>query len=91
MAAIAYAAVVVTGAGIVVGILTWVTHKEELPYAAAQALQAAVCQLLGAIAVTVLWAAYSVFVFGAMLPLMQNPTQYKDTLPPQLGGYARPA
>jgi len=46
MAAIAHGSVVVTGPGIVVGVLIWLTQKEKSPYAAAQAMQAAVYQLL---------------------------------------------
>lgn len=82
MAAIAHGSVVVTGPGIIVGVLIWLTQKEKSPYAAAQAMQAAVYQLLGTIAIVILWIAYSIFVLIATLPIMQHPAQYEDTLPP---------
>ena len=82
MAAIAHGSVVVTGPGIVVGVLIWLTQKEKSPYAAAQAMQAAVYQLLGTIAVVALWIAYSIFVTIACIPIFQNPAQYENTLPP---------
>jgi len=81
MAAIAHGSVVVTGPGIVVGVLIWLTQKEKSPYAAAQAMQAAVYQLLGTIAVVALWIAYSIFVTIACMPIFQIPAQYEDTLP----------
>jgi hypothetical protein len=37
MAAIAHGSVVVTGPGIVVGVLVWLTQKEKSPWAAAWA------------------------------------------------------
>lgn len=82
MAAIAHGSVIVTGPGIIVGVLIWLTQKEKSPYAAAQAMQAAVYQLLGMIAIVILWIAYSIFVLIATLPIMQHPAQYEDTLPP---------
>lgn len=82
LAAIAHGAVVLTGTGIIVGVLVWLTQKEKSAYAAAQSMQAAVYQLLGTIAIVVLWVAYSVFAMVAMLPVMQNPARYEDTLPP---------
>ena len=82
LAAIAHAAVVVTGTGVIVGVLIWLTQKEKSPYAVAQAMQAVVYQLLGAVAIVASWIAYSVFVMIATLPLLQNPAQYEDTVPP---------
>ena len=82
MAAIAHGSVVLTGPGIAVSVLIWLAQKEKSLYAAAQAMQAAVYQLLGTIAVIGLWIAYSVFVTIALIPVFQNPAQYENTLPP---------
>ena len=82
MAAIAHGSVVLTGPGVIVAVLIWLTRKEESRYAAAQAVQAAVYQLLGTIAVMVFWTAYSVFVTIACIPIFQNPAQYENSLPP---------
>ena len=82
LAAIAHGVVVLTGAGIIVGIYVWLAQKEKSAYAAAQAKQAAVYQLIGTIVTVVLWVAYTVFAVLAMLPVMRNPAQYEDTLPP---------
>jgi len=82
LAAMVHGAVVVTGAGIIVGVLVWLTQKEKSPYAAAQAMQAAVYQLLGTIAIVVSWTAYSILVLIATLPIIQHPSQYEDTPPP---------
>lgn len=82
LAAIAHGVVVLTGPGVVVGVLVWLTQKEKSAYASAQAMQAAVYQLLGMVAIMVLWIAYTVFAVIAMLPVMQNPAQYEDALPP---------
>ncbi|MBN1811378.1 MAG: DUF4870 domain-containing protein [Anaerolineae bacterium] len=85
MAAIAHGSVVLTGPGIAVAVLIWLTQKEKSAYAAAQAMQAAVYQLLGTIAVMGLWVAYSVFVTVALIPVFQDPAQYENTLPPLFG------
>ena len=82
MAAIAHGSVVLTGPGVIVAVLIWLTRKEESRYAAAQAVQAAVYQMLGTIAVMVFWTAYSVFVTIACIPIFQNPAQYENSLPP---------
>ena len=82
MAAIAHGSVVISGPGIVVGMLIWLTQKEKSPYAAAQALQAAVFQLLGTVAIIVLWIAYTVFVTIAFIPIVQNPALYENAVPP---------
>ena len=82
MAAIAHGSVVLTGPGVIVAVLIWLTRKEESRYAAAQAVQAAVYQMLGTIAVMVLWTAYSVFVTIVCIPIFQNPAQYENSLPP---------
>ena len=82
MASIAHGSVVLTGPGVIVAVLIWLTRKEESRYAAAQALQAAVYQMLGTIAVMALWTAYGVFVTIVSLQIFRDPAQYENSLPP---------
>jgi len=83
MAAIAHGCVIATGPGIIAAVLIWLMQQEKSRYAAGQALQAAVYQLLGMIVIVVLWVGYTVLWTIAMIPMMQNPEKYNNApLPP---------
>jgi uncharacterized Tic20 family protein len=82
MAAMAHAAAVILGPGIIVGIFVWLTQKEEAPYASRQGLQAALFQLLGMIVAVILWTAWGIFYALTWIPLIQNPGQFESAPPP---------
>lgn len=82
MAAIAHASVVVSGLGILVGVVIWLTQKEKSAYAARQGMQAAVYQLLGMIAIVTLWVLWGIFYAITFIPMIRNPEQFQDAPPP---------
>jgi len=82
MAAISHAAVIVSGPGILVGLVIWLTQREKSTFAARHGLQAAVYQLLGFIAIIALWFLWGFFYFLTFIPIIANPNQYQDAPPP---------
>jgi uncharacterized Tic20 family protein len=82
MAAIAHAAVVVFGPGILVGVFIWLTQKEKAAYASNQGLQAAVFQLVGMILTMVMWVAWGIFYALTWIPFVQNPELLDGPPPP---------
>lgn len=75
LAALAHGSVVVQGLGLLVGVLVYITQREKSRYAAFQALQAAVYQLLNMILIGVLWAIWGVFyavAISGMFSLSRN-------------------
>jgi uncharacterized Tic20 family protein len=82
MAALSHAAVIVSGPGILVGIIIWLTQREKSPYASRQGLQAVVYQLLGFLAIIVLWFIWGIFYFLSFIPMILNPNQFQDAPPP---------
>ena len=82
MAAIAHAAVVVFGPGILVGVFIWLTQKEKAAYASKQGLQAAVFQLIGMIVTMVLWVVWGIFYALTWIPFVNNPELLDGPPPP---------
>jgi uncharacterized Tic20 family protein len=82
MAALSHGAVAMSGPGILVGVLIWLTQREKSAYASRQGLQAAVYQLLGMIAIVGMWIAWGIFYAISMIPMIQEPTRYEDAPPP---------
>ena len=82
MAAISHAAVIVSGPGILVGLVIWLTQREKSAYAARHGLQAAVYQLLGFIAIIALWFLWGFFYFLTFIPIIANADRYQDAPPP---------
>jgi uncharacterized Tic20 family protein len=82
MAALAHGSVVISGPGILVGVLIWLTQKEKSAYASRQGLQAAVYQLLGMIVIAGLWMLWGVFYAISMIPMLRHPELYEDAPPP---------
>ncbi len=82
MAALAHGSVVLSGAGILVGVLIWLTQREKSAYASGQGLQAAVYQLLGMIVIVGLWLAWGIFYAVSMIPLIRDAERYADAPPP---------
>jgi uncharacterized Tic20 family protein len=82
MAAISHGSVVMSGPGILVGVLIWLTQKEKSAYASRQGLQAAVYQLLGMAVIIGLWVLWGIFYAITLIPMMQDPARYEDAPPP---------
>ncbi len=78
MAALAHGSVVLTGPGIVVGVLIWLTQKEKAAYAAAQAMQAAVYQLIGFALMMAAWVGWTVLFMLSLIPAMVNPAAFES-------------
>jgi uncharacterized Tic20 family protein len=78
MAALSHAAVIVSGPGILVGVIIWLTQRDKSPFASRQGLQAAVYQLLGMIVIIALWILWAGFYFLSMIPLIIAANQNQD-------------
>lgn len=82
MASLAHGAVALSGPGILVGVLVWLTQKEKSAWASGQGLQAAVYQLLGMILFIGLWVIWGIFYAISMIPMIRNAEEYGDAPPP---------
>jgi uncharacterized Tic20 family protein len=82
MAAISHGGVIVSGPGVLVGLVIWLTQREKSPYAARQGMQAAVYQLLGFLGIIALWFLWGIFYFLTFIPLIIYPDRYQDAPPP---------
>ena len=71
LAALAHGSVVMRGLGLLVGVVIYVTQREKSRFAAFQALQAAVYQLVNMILIGVLWVIWG-FFYAAMISTMFN-------------------
>jgi uncharacterized Tic20 family protein len=78
MAALSHAAVIVSGPGILVGVIVWLTQREKSPFASRQGLQAAVYQIVGMIVIIALWILWGIFYFLSMIPLIIASNQNQD-------------
>ncbi len=84
LAALAHASVVAQGVGILVGVVVYVTQRDKSRFAAFQALQAAVYQLLNLIIIMGLWLVWGVFYGLSMIPLIQQAEANPDAAPPAI-------
>ena len=84
LAALAHGSVVAQGLGILVGVVVYVTQRDKSRYAAFQALQAAVYQLINLIIIMGLWLVWGVFYGLSMIPLIQQANANPDAPPPAI-------
>ena len=84
LAALAHGSVVAQGIGILVGVLVYITQRDKSRYAAFQALQAAVFQLLNFIIIIGMWLAWGVFYGLSMIPLVRQANANPDAAPPTI-------
>jgi uncharacterized Tic20 family protein len=82
LSALAHAAVLTGAIAPVVGVIIYLTRKEKSAYAAGQGLQAAVYQLLGLLAMIIVWSCWGFFYTLTFIPLIRYPDQYQDAPPP---------
>jgi len=81
LAAIAHGSVVVTGIGILVGMVIFLTQREKSQFASRQGIQAAIYQLLGFILLTALWVLWGILYAFTFIPIIRNPNLYQDGPP----------
>lgn len=81
LAALAHGTIVTGAIGPVAGILIYITQKEKSTYAAGQALQAALYQLIGLVIAIIAWSCWGGFYALSLVPLITNPEQYNDAPP----------
>ncbi len=84
LAALAHGSVVAQGIGILVGVLVYITQRDKSRYAAFQALQAAVFQLLNLIIIIGMWLVWGVFYGLSMIPLIMQAETNPDAAPPAI-------
>ena len=84
LAALAHGSVVAQGIGILVGVFVYVTQREKSRYAAFQALQAAVFQLVNLIITVGMWLAWGAFYGLSMIPLIEQTESNPDAAPPAI-------
>jgi uncharacterized Tic20 family protein len=82
LAALTHAAVITQGLGLLAGVIVYVTQREKSRWAAFQALQAAVYQLITLLVVVGLWIVWGIFYAVSMIPMIQHPEMYQDAPPP---------
>ncbi|MBD3210591.1 hypothetical protein GF318_04390 [Candidatus Micrarchaeota archaeon] len=87
LAALAHGSVVAQGVGILVGVFIYITHRDKSRYAAFQALQAAVFQLLNLIVVIGMWFAWGILYRLGMIALIKQGDVTSDAAPPPYSGY----
>lgn len=82
MAALSHGSIIAGQMGIVAAIAVYVTQKDKSVYAARQAVQAAVYQIVGFIVILLGWGCWTGFYFLTFIPIINNPNQYQDAPPP---------
>ena len=82
LAALAHGSAVAQGIGILVGVLVYVTQRDKSRFAAFQALQAAVYQLVNFIIVIGMWIVWGVFYGVGMIPFIMYFENHPDAAPP---------
>ena len=84
LAALAHGSVIAQGIGILVGVVVYISQREKSRYAAFQALQAAVFQLLNLIIIGFMWLVWGVFYGLSMIPLIKLTDANPDAAPPAI-------
>jgi hypothetical protein len=84
LAAVAHGSVIAQGIGILVGVLVYIIQRDKSRYAAFQALQAAVFQLISLIITVGLWLVWGVFYGLSIIPLIQLTEANPDAAPPAI-------
>ncbi len=78
MAAVAHGLVVATGVGAIGAAAIWILNREKNQYAAFQAAQAVIFQVLGVLLTVGCWVCWSVGYFASLVPLMAAPNAYPE-------------
>jgi uncharacterized Tic20 family protein len=84
LAALAHGSIVLQGLGMLAGLLVYIHQRDRSRYAAFQALQAAVYQLVTLMGIIGLWVLWSIFYAISFIPLIQQAETTPDAAPPLL-------
>jgi len=84
LAALAHGSVVAQGLGLLVGVVVYTNQRDRSRYAAFQALQAAIYQLISLIIVVGIWIAWSVFYVISLIPVIGQAERTPDAPPPPI-------
>jgi uncharacterized Tic20 family protein len=84
LAALAHGSVVAQGIGILVGVLVYITQRDKSRFAAFQALQAAVFQLISLVVTVVLWLFWGACYGLSMVPLIVQMDANPEAAPPAI-------
>ncbi len=82
LAALAHGSIVAQGPGLLVGVLVYVNQRDKSRYAAFQALQAAIYQLISLIMVVGMWIVWSALYAVSLIPVIQQAQTMPDAPPP---------
>lgn len=82
MAALAHGSIVTGQIGIIAAIAIYLTQKDKSVYAAKQAAQAALYQLVGFLAIILVWICWGAFYAATFIPIINDPNQFNDAPPP---------
>jgi uncharacterized Tic20 family protein len=84
LAALAHGSAVAQGIGILVGVVVYFNQREKSRYAAFQAMQAAVFQLVNFVIAIGLWMVWGILYGLSMIPLIKLAESDIDASPPPL-------
>jgi uncharacterized Tic20 family protein len=73
LAALSHGAIAGSGAGILIGLLVYVTQREKARYAAFQGLQAAIYQIIALVLIIIVWVLWTILYSLSFIPLMGMP------------------
>ena len=72
MAALSHGSIIVSGMGIIVAAVVWLTQKDKFPYAARQAMQATIYQVVTMAVTIVAWIGWTVLFMILLVPLTNS-------------------
>ncbi|MBN1122806.1 MAG: DUF4870 domain-containing protein [Anaerolineae bacterium] len=84
LAALSHGSIFLQGAGIIVGVVVYLTQRDRSKYAAFQALQAAVFQLISMILVVGMWIVWTFFYMLSLIPVIQASEAAPNAPPPPI-------
>jgi hypothetical protein len=82
MAALAHGSIIAGQMGIIAAVVIYLNQKDKSAYAARQAAQAAVYQLVGFAVIILGWFCWGGFYALSFIPVINNPSQFEDAPPP---------
>ena len=82
LAALAHGSIIIQGVGMLIGVVVYTNQRDKSPYAAFQALQAAVYQLFAMFVVIGSWIVWTGCYMLSFIPLIPMLESDPDTLPP---------
>ena len=69
MAALSHGSIIVSGMGIIVAVVVWLTQKDKFPYAARQAMQATIYQIVAMAAMIIAWIGWTALFMVLLVPI----------------------